>query len=79
MVLIPTGHYPREATKAGTPLRDMARRQCNQGKEPSDVYLDLFYMPYLRGLFTTKIHKIIVNQEDTRLNNYKEQKKKCSI
>ena len=22
-------------------------RQCNQGKEPSVVYLDLFYMPYL--------------------------------
>lgn len=27
MVLIPTGHYPREAIKAGTPLRDMARRR----------------------------------------------------
>ena len=45
------------------------------GEEPSDVYLDLFYMPYLSGLFTTNISKIIEYQEYTKLNNYNKKDK----
>ena len=32
-------------------------RQCNQGKEPSVVYLDLFYMPYLSCLLLQRYIK----------------------
>ena len=50
-------------------------RQYNQGKEPSDVYLDPIYMQYFSDLFNTNINKIIEYQEYTKLNNYNKQDK----